>query len=201
MAECSAPRLHKNLVKSRSHRGPRSLRRLHFQESAGSPSVFELRSHSATFQSGSLLLRWSQRCSGGSTAQPLEYRRVLPALLRGQVRTGTTQPSVQTQEGNHNRDSLLSVHVRVGADLLGVGVRGLSRRRTETQLSACDRTQLQEVKSWGCPNSLFRFSTFSVAWLHLCSAAAAHAHSDAFSAAQLQHLLRFTGIEGFNNMS
>lgn len=161
MTECSAPRLHKNLVKIRSHRGLRSLRRLHFQESAGSPSVFELRSHSATFQSGSLLLR-SQRCSGGSTAQPLEFRRVLPALLRGQVRTGTRQPSVQAKEGNHTRVSSLSVHVTVGADLLGVGVRGLTSHRVETRLSACDRTRLQEVKSWGCPNSLFRFSTFSV---------------------------------------
>lgn len=163
MAECSAPRLHKNRGKTRSHHGLRSLRRLHFQESAGSPSVFELRSHSATFQSGSLLLRRSQRCSGGSSAQPLEFRRVLPALLRGQVRTGTRQPSVQAKEANHTRVSLLSVHVTVGADLLGVGVRGLTSHRAETRLSACDRTRLQEVKSWGCPNSLFRFSTFSVA--------------------------------------
>lgn len=156
MAECSAPRLHKNLGKTRSHRGPRSLRRLHFQESAGSPSVFELRSHSATFQTRSLLLRRSQRCSSGSTAQPLEFRRVLPALLRGQVRTGTRQPSVQAKEGNHTR--VPSLQWALTSWGWGSGA-----RRVTVQRRACDRTRLQEVKSWGCPNSLFRFSSFSVA--------------------------------------
>lgn len=117
---CSAPRLHKtNVVESRSHPQRRSPRTPHFQESAGSPSAFEPRSRSATFQPRSLRLKRSRRGSGGSTAQPLQLRRVPPARPRGQVRTGSRQPSVQAEGADQTRVASLAVHVIVGADLLG----------------------------------------------------------------------------------
>lgn len=85
-------------------------------------------------------------CSAGKSAQ-------VPALSPGGGGTQTRAPS-------------LTVHVMVGADLPSAPGPDSSHRRPERR-----RTPLKEVKSWGCPNSLFRIILRCFSARELCSRA------------------------------
>lgn len=90
-----------------------------------------------------------RRCSGGSTAQPLQLRRVLPGSAP-RASPHRYQPPVQDVKPGS------PPHLPASWSLLTSWGCGWDESQGAQRRVNVLTTLLQEVKSWGCPNSLFR---------------------------------------------